>query len=148
MAHNKFKALEKRTQSDIVLKNKALKIASKPKYNGDERGLASMAYNFFDKKSKGSGLKESQKLADELHKPIIRKFKKREVYFSFKDNILGVDLAHMQLISKYNKRIRYLLCVIDLFSKYAWGVPLKDKKGVSIVNVFQNILDSSKRKPN
>ena len=54
----------------------------------------------------------------------------------------------MQLISKYNKGIRYLLCVIDLFSKYAWVVPLKDKKGVSIVKAFQKILDSSKRKPN
>ena len=54
----------------------------------------------------------------------------------------------MQLISKYNKGIRYLLCVIDLFSKSVWVVPLKDKKGVSIVNAFQEILDSSKRKPN
>ena len=54
----------------------------------------------------------------------------------------------MQLISKYNKEIRYLLCVIDIFSKYAWVVPLKDKKGVIIVNAFQKILDSSKRKPN
>ena len=53
----------------------------------------------------------------------------------------------MQLISKYNKRIRYLLCAIDLFSKYAWVVPLKDKKGVTIVNAFQNSLDNSKRKP-
>ena len=73
MAYNKFKDLEKRTQSDIVLKNKALKIASNPKYNGYERGLASMVYKFFDKKSKGSGLK-NQRLADELHKSIIRKF--------------------------------------------------------------------------
>ena len=54
----------------------------------------------------------------------------------------------MQLISKYNKQIRNLLCVIDLFSIYAWVVPLKDKKGVAIVNAFQNILDNSKRKPN
>ena len=54
----------------------------------------------------------------------------------------------MQLISKYNKEIRYLLCVIDLFSKYAWVVPLKYKKGVSIVNAFQSVLNSSKRKPN
>ena len=56
----------------------------------------------------------------------------------------------MQLISKYNKGIRYLLCAIDLFSKYAWVVPLKDKKGVAIVNAFQkkkNSLNSSKRKP-
>ena len=54
----------------------------------------------------------------------------------------------MQLLSKHNKGIRYLLCVIDLFSKYAWVVPLKDKKRVSTVNAFQKILDSSKRKPN
>ena len=54
----------------------------------------------------------------------------------------------MQLISKYNKGIRYLLCVIDLFNKYAWVVPLEDKKGVSIVNAFQNILSNSKKKPN
>ena len=147
MAYNKFKDLEKRTQSDIVLKNKALKIASNPKYNGCERGLASMVYKLFDKKSKGSGLK-NQQLANELHKPIIRKLKKRKVYSSFKDNIWGVDLADMQLISKHNKGIRYLLYVIDLFSKYAWVVPLRDKKGVSIVNAFQIIFKKSNRKPN
>ena len=82
-----------------------------------------MVYKFFDKKSKGSGIKndikENQQLASELHKAIIRKFKKRKVYSSFKDNILGVDLADMQLISKYNKGIRYLLSVLDFFSKYA-----------------------------
>ena len=156
MAYNKFKDLEKRTQSDIVLKNKALKIATNPKYNGYERGLAIMVYKFFlDKKSKGSGLKENQgnflqnsQLTDELHKQIIRKVKKRKVYSSFKDNILGVDLAVMQLVSKFNKGFRFLLCVIDLFSKYVWVVPLKDKKGASIVNAFQSILKKSNRKPN
>ena len=89
-----------------------------------------------------------QKLAKELHKPIIRKFKKRTVYSGFKDNIWGADLADMQLINKFNKGFRCLLCVIDIFSKYAWVVPLKDKKGVSIVNAFQKILDDSNRKPN
>ena len=54
----------------------------------------------------------------------------------------------MQLISKFNKGFRFLLCVIDIFSKYAWVVPLKDKKGVSIVNAFQKILGDSNRKPN
>ena len=73
-------------------------------------------------------LKKNQQLPNELHKPIIRKFKKRKVYSSFKDNIWGVDLADMQLISKYNKGIRYLLCATDLFSEYAFVVPLKDKK--------------------
>ena len=87
MAYNKYKDLEKRTQSDIVLKNKAFKIAINPRYNGYERGLASMVFNFFDKKSKGSGLKENQQLAHELHEPIIKKIKKRKVYSSFKGNI-------------------------------------------------------------
>ena len=77
-------------------------------------------------------------MAKELHKPMIRKFKKRKVYSSFKDNIWGanIQLADMQLISKFNKGIRFLLCVIDIFSKYAWVVSLKDKKSVSIVNAF------------
>ena len=109
-----------------------------------------MVYKFFDKKSKGSGVNfmSNQQLANEFHKPIIRKFKKGTVYSSFKDNIWGVDLADIQLISKYSKGIRYLLCAINRFSKYAWVVTLKDKKEFTIVNAFQSILDSSKRKPN
>ena len=70
------------------------------------------------------------------------------MYSSFKDNIWGADLADMQLISKYNKGIRYLLCAIDLFSKYAFVVTLKDKKGSTIANAFQSVLNNSKRKPN
>ena len=62
-----------------------------------------------------------------MHKPIIIKFEKRKVYSSFKDSILGADLADMQLISKFNKGIRFLLCVIDIFSKYAWTARLKDR---------------------
>ena len=73
---------------------------------------------------------------------------KKEVYSSFRDNIWGVDLADMQLLSKFNNGIRFLLCVIDIFSKYAWVISLKDKKGISTVNAFQKILDDSKRKPN
>ena len=72
----------------------------------------------------------------------------KKVYCGFKDNIWGVDLADMQSLSKYNKGIKYLLCAIDLFSKYAWVVPIKDKKGVSIVDAFQKILKESNRKPN
>ena len=80
-----------------------------------------------------------------MHKPIIRKFKTRKVYSGFKDNIWRAD---MQLISKFNKGFRFLLCVIDNFSKYAWVAPLKDKKGLSIVDAFQKIIDDSNRKPN
>ena len=66
------------------------------------------------------------------------------MYSSFKDNIRSVDLADVQLISKFNKEFRYLLCVIDTYSKYAWVVPLKDKKSVTIVNAFQKILNEDK----
>ena len=113
--------------------------------------LASMVCKFFDSKVSGSGAKlipENEQLANELHKPIIRKFEKRKVYSTFKDNIWGVDLADIQLLSKYNKGIRFLLCVIDIFSNYAWVVPLKDEKGISIVKAFQSILKQSNRKPN
>ena len=79
---------------------------------------------------------------------MLESFKKEKFILLLKDNVWGADLADMQLISKHNKGIRYLLCVIDLFSKYAWVVPLKYKKGVSIVNAFQKIVDSSKGKPN
>ena len=90
----------------------------------------------------------TQKLAEELHKTIIRKFKKRTVYSRFKDNTWGADSAYMQLISNFNKRFRFLLCVIDIFSKYAWVVPLKDKKSIIITNTFQKILKESNRKSN
>ena len=89
-----------------------------------------------------------QQLSNELHKPIIKGLKRRNVHFLFKDNIWVADLADMQLVSKCNKGIRHLLCALDVFSKYAWVGPLKDKTGVIIVNTFQSILDSSKRKPN
>ena len=110
-----------------------------------------MVFKFFDKKSQEKGLannKQKVQLAHELHKLIIKRFNKRKVYSSFKDNIWGVDLADMQLLSKLNKGFRFLLYVIDIFSKYAGVIPLKDKKGISIVNAFQIILKQSKRKPN
>ena len=82
MDYGKSKDLTKRTQSDKFLKDKAFKIANNPNYDGYQRGLASMVYKFFDKKSKGSGIinEPNYQLANELHKPIIRKFKKRKVY--------------------------------------------------------------------
>ena len=124
-AYNKYKDLKNRAQSDIVFKKKTYKIAVDPKYNGYDRGLEAMVYKFFNERSKGSGIKNKQ-LAEEFHKPIIKNFKRRKVYFSYKDNIWGVDLADMTLISKFNKAIKYLLCVIDLFSRYVWVVPLKN----------------------
>ena len=72
----------------------------------------------------------------------------KKVYCGFKDNTWGVDLAGMQSPSKYNKGIKYLLCAIDLLSKYAWVVPIKHKKGVSTVDAFHKILEEFNRKPN
>ena len=128
MAYGDFKDLLKRPKSDkLVLGDKAFGMASNRKYDGYQRGLVSMVYTFFDKKFSGSGVVLNQ-LANELHKPLVTKFKKSKVNFLFKDNIWGVGLADMQLISKWNKEIRYLLCAIDRFSKYASVVPIKDKK--------------------
>ena len=109
-----------------------------------------MVYRFFNKKSSGGGIvnEPNYQLENEPHKPSIGEFKKRKVYSSFRDNILGgVDLADMQSLRKYNKEIKYLLCAIYIFSKYTWVVALKDKKRVSIVNAFQNII-SGGIKPN
>ena len=214
-AYSESKDLAKRTASDRVLRDKAFNIANNPRYNGYERGLASMVYKFFDKKSQKGGdvhrspsigfdesddevietplqaisclykknpptplgrnkeqvsetsranskakasktsrakkvnelsevgeseesplrellgknyesymakrkkraSKKNEQLADELHKPIIRKFEKRKVHNAHMDEIWAADLADMQLLSKKNKRIRYLLCVVDLFSR-------------------------------
>ena len=82
MAYGKSKDLVKRTESDKVLRDKAFKIARDPKYNGCQRGLVSMVYKFFDKKSKGSGIinESNYQVASEIHKPVIKKFKKRKVY--------------------------------------------------------------------
>ena len=166
-AYADYKDLINRTKSDKVLRDKAYNIASNPKYGGYQRGLASMVYKFFDKKSMGSGIarsflkrvtkdtaepssleRSSSILADELHKPVIKNFEKRKVYSQFKDNIWGIDLAEMQSLSRKNKGIKYLLYTIDLFSKYAFVVPLKDKKGISIVNAFNKKIKQSGRKPN
>ena len=123
MGYNKFKDLEKRTKSGIVLKNKALKIFSNPKYNGDERGCASMVYNFFYKKSKGSGLKKIWGSFYKIHNKLMNfmnqllESSNKEKFILLLRTIFGVLI--LQLISKHNKGIRYLLCVIDLFSKYA-----------------------------
>ena len=159
MAYGDFKDLAKRTIADKVLRDKAFKIASDQKYDGYQRGLASVVYKFFDEKSQGSGrplssasqifnIKENMQLPDELHKPIIRKHRERKIYSSFRDNIWGAYLADMQVLSKFNKEFRFLLCVIDIFGKYVWVIPIKDKKGLSIVNAFQKIFKKSNRKPN
>ena len=111
-----------------------------------------MVNKFFDKKTSGGALKNedilNKELAEKLHKPITTKFEKRKVQSLFIDNIWGADLANMQLISKFSKGFRFLLCVIDVYNKYAWVVPLKGKTGITITSAFQKVLDESNRKRN
>ena len=108
-----LKDLARRTASDEVLRDKSFNI-------GYQRELASMVYTFFDKKSPGNGINMHENnehpldLAEELHKPIIRTFKKRTLYSRFKDSIRGVDLADIQLISRFNKRFSFYLLFIFL----------------------------------
>ena len=137
MAYGDFKDLARRTASDKVLRDKAFNIAKNLKYDGLQRGLASMVYKFFYKKSASLtdnstkvirvAMLQNEQLAEELFKPIIKKFLKRRFYSSFKGNIWGADLADIQLISRFNKETSFLLCVIDIFIKYIWVVSLKDK---------------------
>ena len=154
MAYGDFKDLARRTAPDKNLGNKTFNVAENPKYDGYQRGLASIVYKIFEKKTSGRGFKsmpQNEKLAEERHKQILESLKKEE-YIHHSETILA-DLADVQSISKLNKRLRFLLFVIDIFSKNACVIPLKDKKGVTIVNAFQKILSNSMelhsvRKPN
>ena len=143
MFYGDFKDLKGITASDKVLRDKAFNIEKNHKYEAYKRELASMVYKFFDKKSKGSGVNKplefNEQLAKELHKPIIRNFKNRAVYSGFNDNTWAADLADMQLISKLNKGFKFLLSVIDIFSKYALVDFLKDKKNVLVLLMLSKI---------
>ena len=109
-----------------------------------------MIYKCFDRKTSGSGIEKipNKELTEELHKPIIRNFNKRKAHSPFIDNFWSLDLADMQLISKFHKGLRFLLCVIDIYSKYTWVVPLKNQKGITITNTFKKFLDELNRKSN
>ena len=104
-------------------------------------------YKCLEKKT-GSRISVDEQLAEELHKPVIKKFKIRKVYARFKDNIWAADLAEMEPLSSKNKHVKYLLCVIDVFTKYVWVKLLKVKKGKTVLNVFIEIVNESNRKRN
>ena len=155
MTHGDFKVLPRRTTSDKVLRDKTFNVPKNLRYDWYQRGLPSVVYNFFLIKRLLSlilqallkvKLSKIKKLAEELHKPIIRKFGKPKVNSSFKDNICGADLVDKQLISRLNKWFQ--LYITDIYSKYALVFPLKDKKCITITNAFQETLDDSGHKPN
>ena len=131
MTYGHFKDLTRRTASDKAFCNKVYSIAKNRKYDGYQSGTPSMVYNFLIKKLLAAYKNENmshQQLAEELHKPIIKKFKKKKIQSPFIDNIQVADLVDMQLIIKFHKGFRFLWCVIDTYNKYAWVTPLKDKK--------------------
>ena len=134
----KTKDLVKRTPSDNVLKDRAFRIASNSNCDGYQRGLASVVYKFFDNRPSGSGIvtEPNYQLANEFHKPIVRKLKKIKVYSSFTDNILRVDLADMHWVkirkgsSIYFEQLIYLVNVRGLFL-------LKTKKQLVLLMHFK-----------
>ena len=120
MAYGDFKDLKRRTAVD-VLRDKAFNIAKNPKYDGYQRGFASMVYKLFDKKTKGSGttlanksIPQNEQLAKALHKPIIRKFKKMKVYSALRDNVWAADLADMQLRGFRILDVYYVLLIFTV----------------------------------
>ena len=134
MTYGDFKDSPRRTAFDKVLRDKAFNIAKNTKYDGYKRDRASIVCNFFDKNTfntnKGTGIDSDA--VSESKRPSV-------LHSSFIDNIWGADPADMQLIGKFNEGFRFLLCVIDIYRKYAWPIPLKDKTGIKITNAFQQI---------
>ena len=122
MANGDFKELTRRTASNKIMRDKPFDIAKNPKYDGYQHGLVSMV---------------------EKLKIWICLIKNQQKNY----NICGADITDMQLINSFNKGIRFL-CVIDIFSRHAWVIPFKDKRGIKIINAFQKNLEESNRKPN
>ena len=99
-----------------------------------------MAYKFFDKKT-GLGVSVNEQLAEELHKPVLKKFKRRKVYLRFQENIWAADLVEMGSLSSRNNNVKYLLWVMHVFTEYAWIQPLKDNKHKVALNAFIEIVN-------
>ena len=136
MAYGDFKNLNRTTASDKVLSCKTFHIAEDPKYDECQRGLAALVYKVFDKNFSDSGIKNEnmpgKQLPEELHKAVTRKLNKRKVNSPFMDNVWDADLGDLQFLG-----FTCLLCVINIYRKYAWIISLKDKKGIRITNAHQ-----------
>jgi transposase InsO family protein len=152
--YSKFKDVANRQVADKVLMKHAINIANDESIDGYQRSLAAMVYAFFKKKIQmGQGTSQSQsqslsQLADELHKPVRRTFQRRRVIVYTIDDVWGADLVDMTEWYKDNKGFKFLLTVIDVLSKHAWGVQLKDKRGDTVTTALKGIIESSNRKPN
>ena len=145
--YNENSDTKDRNISDIALAHRADEIANNPKYDDIQRKDANFISGIMKTKAKfGLGV-WNEELADELHAPVKRKFKRRRVVSYGVDDVWSCDLVEMQEWKKQNKGYRYMLNVIDVHSKYAWSVPLKDKTGKTVLGAFKQIVNSSGRKP-
>ena len=124
---------------------KAYEIVVNRNNDGYQRTLTSMVHNPFDKKT-GSGISLNEQLAKELHKPVIKKFKTIKFYARFRDNIWVTDLNKKRSLSYKNKNVKYLLRVMNIFAKYAWVKPLKNKIGKTVPTAFIKIVNESHSK--
>ena len=129
------------------MKDRAYEIARNRNYVGYQGALASIVYKSFDKKA-GSGVRVNEQLAEEWHKLVIKKFKRRKVYAKFKDNIWAANFVEMEPLFSKNKNVKYLLRVIDVFTKYTWVKLIEEKKDKIVLNTFIEVVNESNRKPN
>ena len=146
MASRNFKDLPRSTAAVNVLWDKAFNIDKNPKYEAYQRRLASAFWlDWVVLPIIITHTKKNQ--LTNYTSPLLENLKNEKKYSTFINNTWDADLADMQLLSKFNEGIHFLLCVIVIHSKYAWVVPLKDKNGIKIINTFQNILNESGPKP-
>ena len=146
MAYGEFNFLPRRLVSNKVLRDRTLNMLKNPKYDAYQCRLASIVHKFSSESRLVLLLTQGQELifrtnneSKKWHKAFIGKLLKGKVYLSGKINIWGADLDNMQFISKYDKEIRFLLCVIDVFRKYVWAVDLKGKKGITVTDALKKI---------
>ena len=143
MAYGNFKDFAGRTALDEIFLHNAVNIDKNPKHDKYQRDLPFFKKKHLIKRLQVEQLKNENISIKELKKTIIKKLNKRNVQLHSRENIWSADLADMQLISIFDNGIRFLSCVIDILSKYAWVIPLKNKKGITITNSFQKTLDKS-----
>jgi Domain of unknown function (DUF5679)/Integrase core domain/Phospholipase A2-like domain len=140
-----------RNISDIALAHRADEIAKNPIFDAVQRKDANFISGIMKTKAKfGFGIEKkawNEELANELHAPVRRKFQRRRVISYGVDDVWSCDLVEMQEWSKQNKGYRYMLNVVDVYSKYAWSVKLLDKKGKTVLEAFKQIVENSGSKP-
>ena len=99
------------------------------------------------KRKFGLGIEWTDTLTDELHRPVKRKFEKRQVLVRNVDDTWAADLVDMQYYSRTNKGFKYILMIIDVFSKYGWAIPLKNKTSAEVVRAFTELWNSGQKPP-